>query len=299
MNNKFTGRVLKNLILFSLFFLVSFSWVEDVKENASPYYNLEKTIKEKYDARAVFTWDQYLDFLKELSNPKFKVMPLHEMASTFDSSKVVVGLRHDVDMNPFKALEMAKIEKAHAVRATYFLLETSDYAGKFVRSKLVRSQGVKTLYREIYETGAEIGIHNDLLAVMILYHIDPLKFNRDELSFFKSINIPIYGTASHGSEVAKRTVPNFQIFSDFAKKDSVSYNGKKYPLGKYSLNKYGYQYEAYFINHNLYFSDSNGKWNDPEGYSGIVKKLKASHPGDRIEILAHPDWWGKAPAKAH
>ncbi len=297
--NKISARMARFIILFSLFFLVSFGWKEDGKQSDSPYYDLEKEIKEKYDSRAVFTWDQYTDFLRELSKPKFEVMPLHEMVSAFDSSRVIIGLRHDVDLNPFKALEMAKIEQLHGFKATYFLLETSDYSGKFSRSKLIRSKGVKTLYREIYDTGAEIGIHNDLLAVMILYHLDPLKFSHDEINFFKSIGIPVYGTAAHGSEIAKRTVPNFQIFSDFAKKDSVTYNGIKYPLGKYSLKEYGFQYEAYFIKHDLYFSDSNGKWHDPDGYEGVIKKLEASKPGDRIEILVHPDWWGKEPAKAH
>lgn len=297
--NKTAGRLKGILSLSCIFLLVSFGWKEDGKDTTPPYYNLEKAIKEKYDARAVFTWDQYTDFLKEISKPKFRVVTLNEMTKITDSSRVIVGLRHDVDMNPFKALEMAKIEHLYGIRATYFLLETADYGGKFVRSKIIRPQGIKTLYREIYETGAEIGIHNDLLTVMIDHHMDPFKFNRDELEFFRSINIPIYGSASHGSEIAKRTVPNFQMFSDFAKKDSVAYEGKKYPLGKYSLQKYGYQYEAYFIKHDYYFSDAGGKWHDPDGYAGVVRKLEACHPGDRVEILVHPDWWGKEPVKSH
>jgi len=83
------------------------------------------------------------------------------------------------------------------------------------------------------------------------------------------------------------------MFSDFAKKDSVEYKWEKYPLGQHSLKEYGYEYEAYFINFNIYFSDSRGKWNDPEGFNGILNDLDISKPGDRIQILAHPDWWGK------
>jgi len=40
-------------------------------------------------------------------------------------------------------------------------------------------------------------------------------------------------------------------------------------------------------------SESGGKWNDPEGFQGILKKLEISKPGDRIQILVHPDWWRK------
>jgi hypothetical protein len=37
-----------------------------------------------------------------------------------------------------------------------------------------------------------------------------------------------------------------------------------------------------------------GRWNDPEGFYGILKRLESSKPGDIIHILAHPDWWGSA-----
>jgi len=257
------------------------------------YEGLEKQIRAKYDSRAVFTWDQYKTFLHELSEDKFLVLPLNEMRKTFDDSKVVVGLRHDIDLNPFKALEMAEIEREFGFRATYFVLPTSDYYGFIYRRGVIRNYGVDELIREIYVTGAEIGIHNDLLTVMIGYGCDPFIFNQKDLAFYKSLNIPIYGTSAHGSTIAKKTVPNFQIFSDFAKSDTVRYNGTLFPLGERSLALYGFEYEAYFINFNLYYSESGGKWNDPGGFAGIIEKLRNSVPGDRIQILTHPDWWGK------
>jgi len=92
--------------------------------------------------------------------------------------------------------------------------------------------------------------------------------------------------------LAKRTVPNYNIFSDFAKSSFLEYGGKNYPIGDKSLNHFGFQYEAYFISFNKYYSDSGGKWNNPEGMEGIIKQLEASKNGDRIQILVHPDWWG-------
>jgi hypothetical protein len=158
---------------------------------------------------------------------------------------------------------------------------------------MVRSEGIGTLFQEISNTGAEIGIHNDLLTVMIQDGIDPLEFNRQELEYYKSLGITIHGTASHGSDIAKKSVPNFEIFSDFAKKDTIHYDGRVYKIGRHSLKDFGYEYEAYFVDHKLYLSDSGGRWNDKEGLKGILKELDASKPGDRIEILVHPDWWGK------
>lgn len=114
------------------------------------------------------------------------------------------------------------------------------------------------------------------------------------LKWLRSNKIRIYGTASHGSPLARKTVPNYQIFSDFAKSDSLEYMGKIYPLGEHSLKDYGFKYEAYFVDFGFYFSESGGKWNDPEGFTGILKKLESSNAGDRIQVLVHPDWWGKA-----
>lgn len=261
--------------------------------NEPAYSALEKNIRSENDYRAVFTWSQYNDLLLELTKDKFLVMPLDEMRVTYNSGKVVVGLRHDIDFNPFKALEMANIEKHVGLRATYFILPTADYYGYMFKTGLIRSVGLDSLILELYRSGAEIGMHNDLLTAMIEYGFDPLRFNKNELHFIRALGIPVHGTSSHGSAIAKSTVPNFQIFSDFAKSDSVSYKGKKYRLGEFSLKEYGYTYEAYFIDFSIYFSDAGGKWNDPAGLKGIIEKLEKSLPGNRIQILAHPDWWGK------
>jgi hypothetical protein len=231
--------------------------------------------------------------MNELSKDKYLVLPLNEMRSTYSDSRVVIGLRHDIDMNPFKALEMAEIEKDFGFSATYFILPTADYYGYLFRTGLNRSIGLDSLLKDLFDRGTEIGIHNDMLTAMIDYGFDPFIFNSNELAFIKSLGIPVFGTSSHGSSIAKKTVPNYQIFSDFAKSDSVLYEGKKYPIGKNSLKEFGFEYEAYFLNFNNYYSESGGKWNDENGFTGILSKLEKRLPGDRIEILTHPDWWGK------
>jgi len=274
------------------------TFIEDpVSENSlpePPYASLEERIRAKYDHRAVFTWDQYMDLMTELSKDKYLVLPLEEMRKTYSESKVVVGLRHDIDMNPFKALESAVIERDFGFRTTYFVLPTADYYGYLYRTGLYRNEGLDSIIRDLYDTGAEIGMHNDMLTAMIDFGFDPFSFNGNELAFIRSIGIPVSGTASHGSPIARLTVPNYQIFSDFDKSVSVVYNGKEYPIGKNSLAEYGYEYEAYFLDFDFYYSESGGKWNDVNGFSGILEQLAGSLPGTRIQILTHPDWWGKA-----
>jgi hypothetical protein len=268
--------------------------VDDPVEEPKPYAALEAQIRLENDWMAVFTWDDYSLLMTTLSNKKFLVLPLNEMRSVFDSSVVVVGLRHDIDFHPFKALEMADIEKHFNFRATYFVLATADYYGTISNSTVVRYPEMDFVYKELYAKGAEIGIHNDLLTLMILHNCDPKTFTLGEISHYESLGIPVYGTAAHGSQIPRELlVSNYEIFSDFAARDSITYRGIEYPVGIYSLRECGLEYEAYHISYFHYYSESGGKWNDPNGFSGIIDRIKASRPGDRIQILTHPVWWGR------
>jgi len=258
-----------------------------------PYSETEKRIRLEFDNQAAFYWTDYQMLLEKLSEEKFIVLPLNEMRKHYSSDKVVVGLRHDIDFNPFKGLEMAEMEKSYGIRATYFILATAKYYGQVFNHGVMRNIGMDTLYKRISNRAGEIGIHNDLLTVMMEYGQNPFTFNMQEMEFYRSIGIKIHGTAAHGSPIAKVTVPNYQIFSDFVKKDSVEYYGKWHHLGIKSLYEFGYEYESTFIDYNIYLSDSGGKWNDMDGFQGILNRLDDAKPGTRVQILVHPDWWGR------
>jgi hypothetical protein len=294
--NRWSDDPARMAVLFLTFTLLFSTCVEDtnINDHPVPYAALEKQIRAENDWRAVFTWDQYTELITVLSDKKFLVLPLNEMRSTFDSSLVVVGLRHDIDIHPFKALEMSDIEKLFNLRATYFVLATAEYYGTVANCEIIRRPEMDYVYKELYNKGAEIGIHNDLLTLMISYNINPKIFTLEEINHYATLGIPVYGSAAHGSQIARDlNVSNFEMFSDFATRDSVTYNSIKYPVGKYSLKDCGLEYEAYHIRYDQYYSESGGKWNDPAGFTGILEKLKSSKPGDRIEILTHPCWWGK------
>lgn len=286
-------KKLVNISVLVIIILLTSFCEKEVTEEPS-YADFERSIRDKYDVCAVFQWSQYAKFLEKLKDDRFVVLPLNEMRNYYDSTKIVVGLRHDVDLNIYKAVEMSRMESIYGVRSTYFLLATADYYGHFDGSTLVRFPGIKKLIHDLSSNGAEIGIHNDLFTVMIKYNCDPLDFNTQELEFYKSINIPVTGSASHGGEIAKQLrYPCYNIFSDYATSNSIEYNGLKYPIGRNSLSDYGFEYEAYHIPYNVYYSDSGGKWNDPKGFEGILNDLDTCKAGDRVQILVHPDWWGK------
>jgi hypothetical protein len=254
--------------------------------------SIESHIRKSFDSRATFTFAQYEDFLKVLSDDKFIVLPLNKMRDSVNDSKVIIGLRHDIDVHPFKAVQLAELENTYGFKASYFILPTASYYGILSKKGLKRFYSMGEIYKRIDSLGAEIGIHNDLITVMLQYNLNPFDFNLDDLAYFESIQIPIYGSAAHGGDIeSKLHVVNYEIFSDFDDHPIIHYNGIDYSLGVHSLKEFGYLYEAYHIESNLYFSDNGGQL--PGGFSGFIESLKNSKPGDRIQILTHPVWWGK------
>ncbi len=49
----------------------------------------------------------------------------------------------------------------------------------------------------------EIGWHNDLVTLQLIYNINPVTFLHNELNWLRSNGIKIIGTASHGSNYCK------------------------------------------------------------------------------------------------
>jgi len=289
---------MKKMIVLLLIFLpligIFIHCEEELALSDDPaYQELKKFIKSKQDHRATFTFGQYEKILNELSQEKYVVLTINEFRNYIDSSKVVVGLRHDVDCHPFKAWEMAQMEKEYGISASYYILATASYYGKIDGNGVVRFSAMRNIYQNIYSTGAEIGIHNDLISVLVKYGLNPLDFNKNELRYYRSMGIDIHGSVAHGSSIARKTKPNFWVFSNFAEKDYIEYKGNRYRVGQYSMKDFGFEYEANFVNHNMYFSDSGGEWNIDGGLEKILNELKNSEKGDRIQILAHPVWWGK------
>jgi hypothetical protein len=257
------------------------------------YKELEQYIRMLKDSKAKYTYNQYEELLSELTNERYIVLPIYEMIDTINDSKIIVGMRHDVDHHPFKALEMAELENTYGLRTTYYFLATASYYGNFTNNDIERFACMEEVYQEIYSLGNEIGIHNDLLTVMIEHNFDPFDFNWNEILFYSRLGIEIKGTVAHGSIIAQKTGSNYQIFSDFADSAYVEYDGQKYEIGKYSLSEFGFNYEANFINYNKFYAESRGEWNVEGGLSQLIIKLRNSNPGDRIQILTHPVWWGK------
>jgi hypothetical protein len=253
-----------------------------------------------------FTYEKYADFLKKISDTsKYIVLPINEFRKTFDSNKIVIGLRHDVDNDLKVAVQFSKTEKDLGFRSTYYILHTANYYLADPGNKAVHSDSILPILREMQNnSGFEIGWHNDLVTLQVVYHIDPVNFLHQELNWLRNNGIKIVGTSSHGSPYCKvYHYLNYYFFDEctwpivepYVNNISVPDAGGM-KIKKAKLSDFNLEYEAYFLNNNKYFSDAsitNGvRWN-----IGMLD-LNSLKKGDRVIILLHPIHWHKGSTEA-
>jgi len=243
-------------------------------------------------AKRKYAWRDFLALLDELKNAeRYVVCPGKDFIKTFDPEKVVVYMRHDIDVDPVTALRMAEEEHKRGLKSSYYILPTARYYGMQSETGVRRYADMDRLYRQIQSLGHEIGVHNDLLSMMILWDIDPLEFQRQELAYYHQEGFPVVGVVSHGSGVVlSRKLNNMWVFSEFGKKGVYDNNGVGVEYGKHSFKDFGFIYEGYRIGHNKGASDISGHKTGME----LVEKIRSFKPGDRVSLLTHPIHWGEA-----
>ena len=250
-----------------------------------------------------FTWEKYSAFLTKLSDTsKYIVLPLNEFRKTFNSKKIVIGLRHDVDNDLNLAYRFSETESKLGFRSTYFILHTAPYYLANTKSMTIHSGKIIPILKSMQnDRKFEIGFHNDLVTLQLIYNINPVSFLHKELDWLRSNGINIFGVSAHGSNYCKiYHYMNFYFFHDFTypvvpKREnniSVPINGVNIPIIKGNMTDFNLKYEAYFLNNNKAFSDAvitdNIRWNID------MLDLKQLQAGDRVIILTHPIHWHKA-----
>ena len=97
-----------------------------------------------------FTFEGYKSLLVLLKDNGYNVCSYHDWN---EKDKCVI-LRHDVDFDLHKAVEMAEFENKHSVKSTYFVLISSDFYNAF-------SKDCSDCINSIMDYGHEIGLHFD------------------------------------------------------------------------------------------------------------------------------------------
>jgi hypothetical protein len=246
-----------------------------------------------------FTYRRYERFLDRLvAEPRLETLTLRQLATADTSERILLGLRHDVDQRLDSALRLAEAEHRRGVRATYFVLHTAGYYGSPSGSG-EHDRGLLPALRRLQELGHEVGWHNDLVTLQLVYGIDPVAYLSAELHWLRENGIDVVGTAAHGSSHCHRLgFHNNEFFLDWPEvvpggrksRARIRVGGSDRELRRGRLADFGLAYEAYHLDHDRYFSDARF---DSRGHRWHPDRLELGElrPGERVILLVHPCHW--------
>ena len=179
---------------------------------------------------------------------RIEVLPLRDLLAPLAEDKLRVAIRHDVDHDLPAAAQMCEVERAIGVCASYYLHHASAYYyGEFdAEGVFHRHEGAAALYRRIQQSGAEIGLHADPLAVF-QRGVNGVEALRTELAWLRGQGLNIRGSTAHGS-APYYGAENFEVFRGrkFLAGETVSIAGEEIPLGCVAEEELGLEYEGNF-----------------------------------------------------
>ncbi|WP_435184896.1 hypothetical protein [Halobellus sp. EA9] len=199
-----------------------------------------------------YTYEWYRDFLLDLRDRGYDFIKYRERPA----AEPWVLLRHDVDYDPEKALEIAEIEHEMDISSTFFVLVTADFYNAL-------SESVGKTFRKIDRLGHDIGLHFDTGRY---WEAEP---NPQELQ-----------TKVRSEQTALRALGEFDIVETIAFHNPPSWTLDRQFDGIEST------YEPEFFGDIKYESDSLHRWREEP-------PLQDGKPS-RLQILTHPVLWGES-----
>lgn len=246
----------------------------------------------------IFSYSVYEKFLKGLlMSGRFMFVPVNELDATNSTDKVIISLRHDIDYDIPSSVRFARREHKLGIRGSYYFLHTADYYSETIPGYSERKPSVMDYMKKIQNNYKhEIGWHNDLVTLQVVYRIDAEQYLFKELEWLKANNIIIYGTCNHGSQFCyvysylncyfwKSFGPMFP----FKNYESVFIGNQNIKIKKYDLSHFGFKYDADLLRVHRMFADvhliNNNRWH--------MKHIdwNSFKPGDKIIIIFHPALW--------
>lgn len=242
---------------------------------------------------------KYEEFLKYLaSSNRFLIVTQKDFPTTTSTDKVIISLRYDIDDDINAAVKFAYRENKYNIKSTYYILHTASYYGITKLNYFKRNDNIIYYLKKIQDDfGQEIGWHNDLVTLQIIYNLDSKSFLKNELEWLRGNGINIYGTCAHGREYCYvyRYVNSYFWKETDGSNNRFFYNwefipkdGKQIQIEKDNLSNYNL-YDANQFKSDYFFADVNrikGKlW-----HMGLVN-FDTIQPGKKVIILLHPQYW--------
>ncbi len=203
-----------------------------------------------------FTYDDYFHYLRKIADEGYTLTNFRN----HDKCSNPAIIRHDIDLSPVKALEMAKSEAENGVQSTYFVLVSSNYYNLCDREN-------EQAIREIAKLGHEVGLHFDITKYD---NADDLEALQAAVYYECNLLSAILG----GQEIDSLSwhIPAKKLIGkhiELKSQKGVLYNA----------------YDPYFFNGFKYVSDSMMRWR--ESLDDVIDKEKYS----KLQVMTHPVWY--------
>jgi hypothetical protein len=243
----------------------------------------------------LINYDKFLHYLS--ASDHFLIVPLKDFENTESTDKVVLTLRYDIDDNINAAVKFAYREHKYGIKSTFFVLHTTNYyCITLRRSFFERNDNIVYYLKKIQDSfGHEIGLHNDLVTLQVVYNIPPKEFLHNELAWLRGNGINISGTAYHGSPYCYLYhYSNASFWKEYPDGGGWNYEYVKkgyttYKIEKDSLKNYDFEYEGGLLNQDYVFSDADSK--DGKRWNMGMVNLDTIKPGKKVIIILHPQHW--------
>jgi hypothetical protein len=174
--------------------------------------------------------------------------------SQVDPEKSHVFLRHDVDLCPQRAADMARVEQEEGVRSTYYVLLNTQFYNVF-------AEEIRRALHVILACGHKIGLHFDAAY----YPDDPQLLEeavgRECAILEMAIEGPVESLSFHRPARALRGRPGL-------------------------IAGRAHAYEPRFFSQLVYYADSQGCWR-----FGHPLDDERVHKARALQLVTHPIWW--------
>lgn len=240
----------------------------------------------------MFIFNQWEVFCRELSELGINSTTAMSLLDDNDLDEFLV-LKHDVETNPKKALELAKIENKYNHKGTYY-----------VQGYLLNNKKNISILKEIMMLGHEVSYHHDVMDANE-GNIDMAKKEFEEyLELFRKNNFAVHTVCQHGNPIVERKgytsnrdfFRNSNIRKYFSNIFEMMVNFKEHINKDYNyISDAGYSWKVIYNPENNDVIDSSEQNIDLYDLDRVLNYIKQ---GGSVIISTHPHRWNDNLIKA-
>jgi hypothetical protein len=202
-----------------------------------------------------FSIDHWCETLQNALNLGYRFHSFSDFMENPPLDERTIILRHDVDVSPEMAIQLARIETSLGIRATYFIRLHARFYQLLVPETLAH-------LHELCEMDVDIGLHYErqFYEVTGKDHVEMIA--RDASMLSSIVGRPVTGGVAHRA-------------------------GSFPPFDTATVRSAGLSYEAYapeFVKNRKYISDSSRHWRE-----GCLCQWLGRE--NHLTVLVHPVWW--------